>query len=579
MTKNIIVTDENGKVIGTTYPKRAAGLVKNGRAEYVSDCEIRLISAHAPTAEIKTEEQQMSKIIEFDARKFAFDKSCRSNSGLRTFMTLSLGTAEVWEIGDHDRHRSQIISRMKLQKFTDYTFRFAMVGGHNENGDEVSLVNIFPENRWDDRLTFALDKNRYEPVISKRDKTGLLRVFELPFNSGSTEDWCIVITQEKAPAKFTAPLPIEAYAGLENMTYQQWLNENGKKRGFFSRDTSSKDSGFIFRDPFAGGSPFRKLIDMAKQGADVDSIIEKARKGFDIENLIDQVKQGIDPDGELFGGDKSAPDYVDNGSDNAGGFTTGSNGMNVNCTDLNINESEFAEKLLQIGSGCTFRMTDVNIGPCGDRSCMMIGSPTSGSTLCFEDVTMTSYALSMIMAKVGGGCVVTFTDVTITADGVDSMIDADNDASGIKFVLNDVTLPKQALDLIYSKIKTGSTITANDISATFTAPEAEKAERSEKTEKTEKTAQPEKEEPRGGYFFKDMLKSTFENAAESFNTFGEMMRKAENDISSAIGDLVNDKSEASKAEDAPKPAETKDGSTEATNENETAEADTDGEEE
>ena len=243
--------------------------------------------------------------------------------------------------------------------------------------------------------------------------------------------------------------------------------------------------------------------------------------------------------------------------------------MNVTCTDLNINESEFAEKLLQIGSGCTFRMTDVNIGPCGDRSCMMIGSPTSGSTLCFEDVTMTSYALSLIMAKVGGGCVVTFTDVTITADGVDSMIDADNDASGIKFVLNDVTLPKQALDLIYSKIKTGSTITANNISSTFTAssetqekPAAEKAERSEKTVntektvKTEKTAQPEKEESRGGYFFKDMLKSTFENAAESFNTFGEMMRKAENNRSNAIDDFVNDKPEAPKAENAPETKET-----------------------
>ena len=549
MIKNIIVTDENGNVIGTTYPKRAAGLVKNGRAEYVSDCEIRLISAHAPTAEIKTEEQQMSKIIEFDARKFAFDKSCRSNSGLRTFITLSLGTAEVWEIGDHDRHRSQIISRMKLQKFTDYTFRFAMVGGHNEDGDEVSLVNIFPENRWDDRLTYALDKNRFEPVCSKRDKTGLLRVFELPFNTGSAEDWCIVITQEKAPAKFTAPLPLDAYAGLENMTYQQWQNENVKKRGFFSREPS-KDSGFIFRDPFAGGSPFRKLIDMAKQGADVDGIIEKARKGFDLESLIDQVKQGIDPDGELFGTEKSAPDYVDNGGDNASGFTTGSDGMNITCKDLDINESEFAEKLLQIGSGCTFRMKAVNIGPCSDRSCMMIGSPTSGSVLCFEDMTMTSYALSMIMAKVGGGCTVTFRDVTVTADGVESMIDADNDASGIKFVLNDVTLPKQALDLIYSKIKTGSTITANDISATFTAPEAEKNVQSEKT------VQPEKKEERSGYFFKDMLKSTFENAAESFNTFGEMMRKAENDISDAIGDLVKDKPEAAKPdekEDTPEP--------------------------
>lgn len=29
MTKNIRVTDENGKLIGYTYPKRVKGLVKN----------------------------------------------------------------------------------------------------------------------------------------------------------------------------------------------------------------------------------------------------------------------------------------------------------------------------------------------------------------------------------------------------------------------------------------------------------------------------------------------------------------------------------------------------------------------
>lgn len=224
--------------------------------------------------------------------------------------------------------------------------------------------------------------------------------------------------------------------------------------------------------------------------------------------------------------------------------------MNILCKDLNINESEFAEKLLQIGSGCTFRMNDTNIGPCGDRSCMMIGSPTSGSVLCFENMTMTSYALSMIMAKVGGGCTVTFRDVIVTADGVGSMIDADNDASGIKFVLNDVTLPKQALDLIYSKIKTGSTITANDISTTFTEPETEQVK-----PEPEKNVQQGKEEARGGYFFKDMLKSTFENAAESFNTFGEMMRKAENDISNVIGDIVNDKNGSGDAPDKKENAE------------------------
>lgn len=38
MTKNVSVVDESGRLIGSTYPKRARGLVKNGRARYVS-CE------------------------------------------------------------------------------------------------------------------------------------------------------------------------------------------------------------------------------------------------------------------------------------------------------------------------------------------------------------------------------------------------------------------------------------------------------------------------------------------------------------------------------------------------------------
>ena len=33
--------------IGSTFPKRAKGLLKNGRAEYVNDREIRLMNTHA----------------------------------------------------------------------------------------------------------------------------------------------------------------------------------------------------------------------------------------------------------------------------------------------------------------------------------------------------------------------------------------------------------------------------------------------------------------------------------------------------------------------------------------------------
>lgn len=37
MTKNIRVTDESGRDYGCTYPRRAKGLVKNGRARFVDE--------------------------------------------------------------------------------------------------------------------------------------------------------------------------------------------------------------------------------------------------------------------------------------------------------------------------------------------------------------------------------------------------------------------------------------------------------------------------------------------------------------------------------------------------------------
>lgn len=36
MTKNITVTDENGNITGSTYPKRASGLIKKGRARWIN---------------------------------------------------------------------------------------------------------------------------------------------------------------------------------------------------------------------------------------------------------------------------------------------------------------------------------------------------------------------------------------------------------------------------------------------------------------------------------------------------------------------------------------------------------------
>lgn len=42
MAKNITVIDENGNRIGSTYPKRASGLVKKGRAHWIDDNSVCL---------------------------------------------------------------------------------------------------------------------------------------------------------------------------------------------------------------------------------------------------------------------------------------------------------------------------------------------------------------------------------------------------------------------------------------------------------------------------------------------------------------------------------------------------------
>ena len=44
MSKNVLVTDENGIIYGVTWPKRAKGLVRKGRARYIGGSAVCLTS-------------------------------------------------------------------------------------------------------------------------------------------------------------------------------------------------------------------------------------------------------------------------------------------------------------------------------------------------------------------------------------------------------------------------------------------------------------------------------------------------------------------------------------------------------
>lgn len=65
MTKNVTVLSSEGNQIGVTYPKRAVGLVKKGRARYLDGDETVIVLVAAPD-DITSQEDEMNNNFNFD---------------------------------------------------------------------------------------------------------------------------------------------------------------------------------------------------------------------------------------------------------------------------------------------------------------------------------------------------------------------------------------------------------------------------------------------------------------------------------------------------------------------------------
>lgn len=268
-----------GNEIGCTYPKRARGLVKNGRAEYASDCEIRLLhynSPHTHAPQNDTEDFIMSNVINFNAREFKLDASCESNVGSRMIVTdVNGGNTEIFEIGDWRWAWTQIKCTKQLEPNTDYIFRFAMTGGINDTQDAVSQFVIYSDENWEDRYVYPLDKSRFKPVLSKRGEGGLLRVYEIPFNSGESGNVSFMLIAQHAVARFMPALDNEAYSEMEDLTYEQLWSERFKPTnksevtvddGDCDNDNGSIDlSGAVM-----SRSTLNAILERAKFGCDID---------------------------------------------------------------------------------------------------------------------------------------------------------------------------------------------------------------------------------------------------------------------------------------------------------------------
>lgn len=185
MTKNVTVTDAQGNIIGTTYPKRASGLVKNGRAIFVDDCTIRLSGKPEPSDTYNTSEVNQMNYIFFNPRNWSFDQMQNNNQhsfgygrnngfsqsfpAERSFINDFDGSLiESLMFGDWNTSYARAVSKeLSLLPDTEYCFVFWLNGGENDSGSEICRLQIAFGGNWDDCYTYKLNRNYIKPVLHK----------------------------------------------------------------------------------------------------------------------------------------------------------------------------------------------------------------------------------------------------------------------------------------------------------------------------------------------------------------------------------------------------------------------------
>ena len=185
MAKNVTVTEAQGNIIGTTYPKRASGLVKNGRAIFVDDCTIRLSGKPEPSDTYNTSEVNQMNYIFFNPRNWSFNQMQNNNQNSfdygrnngfsksfpaeRSFINDFDGSlVESLMFGDWNTSYARAVSKeLSLLPDTEYCFVFWLNGGENESGSEICRLQIAFGGNWDDCYTYKLNRNYIKPVLHK----------------------------------------------------------------------------------------------------------------------------------------------------------------------------------------------------------------------------------------------------------------------------------------------------------------------------------------------------------------------------------------------------------------------------
>ncbi|MCH5341289.1 MAG: hypothetical protein J1E01_07465 [Acetatifactor sp.] len=236
MEKNgqtVRVLDEHGTVIGYTYPKRAKGLVKKCRAEFVSDQVIRLYK-QCPTYEnMEDIEMDHMNFITINPKewrrnpdggsKTVCDRFVISNP-LAGAIPSAPSMVEILSVGAWDWGCISHVTNgfQALEPNTEYHLVFWLNGGENDRSDETCQLQIlFTDDNvtasvkeFETGLCYRLNRAYIKPL----KKYNGWEYYDIPFTTTQARYTQFQFVADRAPMALMKAEEPDVYRDLEDVT-------------------------------------------------------------------------------------------------------------------------------------------------------------------------------------------------------------------------------------------------------------------------------------------------------------------------------------------------------------------------
>jgi len=289
--KNILVTDSLGNKLEPTYPKRAKGLVKKGRAEFLNEHHICIKDSCPAIQGINKQEDNMQNNIqtparlEFNPREWFFHKDTKQ-VGLRSFITDFMGNlVESYTIGDWSWNWSAIVSPyFTLQKNTEYVFSFWLNGGENDRYQEVCNLDILFDADHDGKYVYKLNRNFIKYAMHYKG----WYLYEIPFTTKDNDTTQLMFSSMAAYCTIIGAREKSYYGNLQP---DEPNTDVPQRSNLIFPEGYPKDSSWSWK-------VFNKS-DMSNSTSNnatlpnVDNIREEILSRIDIDSLIEEIVEDV----------------------------------------------------------------------------------------------------------------------------------------------------------------------------------------------------------------------------------------------------------------------------------------------